>query len=79
VDWATDVRTPTVAEALELQETIDLVMAQLDPDAKTVFQLRLQGHDPLEISESINRTERTVRRKLSNAREVLLRVLSDSQ
>jgi RNA polymerase sigma-70 factor (ECF subfamily) len=71
LDWATQVSEPTPQEAAELNDTIDNLFCLLDDLAKEVFMLRMQGFEIAEIAAQVDRTERTVLRKLSSARDAL--------
>jgi DNA-binding CsgD family transcriptional regulator len=49
-------------------EQLKLIMCRLSPAERRVLEMRLQGITIEEISDQVNRSERTVRRLLSNAR-----------
>ena len=62
-------------EAAGLAEIITLVQNGLDEPSRMAFTLRLQGFEILEIAETRNISERTVRRQLTAAKERLLKLL----
>jgi RNA polymerase sigma-70 factor, ECF subfamily len=55
-------REPTPDEAAELAETVGRLMVGLDPAERPVLELSLQGYSTQEISEQLDRPERTIRR-----------------
>jgi RNA polymerase sigma-70 factor, ECF subfamily len=55
-------REPTPDEAAELAETLGRLMLTLDPAERPVLELSLQGFTTQEISDQLDRPERTVRR-----------------
>jgi RNA polymerase sigma-70 factor (ECF subfamily) len=55
-------REPTPLETAELSETVDRLLTSLDDDERPVVELSLQGYTTQEISERLDRPERTVRR-----------------
>jgi RNA polymerase sigma factor (sigma-70 family) len=63
--------TPSPGDAAELADELEWVLSQLDPFARRVLELRLQGLQLSEISEDTGRSERSVRRSLSQIRELL--------
>ncbi len=76
VTEATDVlaavsREPTPEQAAVLTETLEGVMANLSHVQRVILSLHLQGLSVGEIGQSINRTERTVRRILQHVRDEL--------
>jgi RNA polymerase sigma-70 factor (ECF subfamily) len=54
-------REPTPLEAAVLSETVEQLLAGLDPEERPILELSLQGHTTREISEKLGRAERTVR------------------
>jgi RNA polymerase sigma-70 factor, ECF subfamily len=67
-------REPTPAEAVELAETVARLMAGLDAGERPVLELSLQGYSTREISEQLNRAERTVRLLRERVRKRLERM-----
>ena len=55
-------RDPTPLEAAELSETLERLLNGLDEDERPIVELSLQGYSTREISEQLDRPERTVRR-----------------
>jgi RNA polymerase sigma factor (sigma-70 family) len=64
-------REPSPEEAVALADELEAVIAKLDPFARRVLELRLQDRSLAEISESLGRSERTIRRALTAIREEL--------
>jgi RNA polymerase sigma factor (sigma-70 family) len=64
-------REPSPDEALALTDELESVLSQLDPFARRVLELRLQDRPLSEIAEDVGRSERTVRRTLSEIRSRL--------
>lgn len=62
-------------EVASISEVIEMASQALDDPARTAFALRLEGYEILEIAERMQISERTVRRHLSAAKEVLKRLL----
>ncbi len=62
-------------DAASLTEIVERVQLDLDPKSREAFLLRLQGHEILEIAEHQQISERTVRRQLVLAKELLQRLL----
>jgi RNA polymerase sigma-70 factor (ECF subfamily) len=54
-------REPTPLEAAVLTETVQQLFASLDDQERPVLELSLQGYTTREISERLDRAERTVR------------------
>lgn len=67
-------REPTPAEAAELAETVTRLMESLDADERPILELSLQGYSTREISEQLNRAERTVRLLRERVRKRLERM-----
>lgn len=63
---------PTAEEVLFFEETLDQLFDRLTPIQQKIVLMRLQGMSNLEISQSINRTERTVYRMLNQIKEEFL-------
>ena len=59
---------PTAAEVVAIVEELHAVLDKLDQDERTVLIARLQGRSVLEISKSTEKSERTVRRLLAEAK-----------
>jgi RNA polymerase sigma factor (sigma-70 family) len=66
-----DHREPTPEEALALSDELETLLAQLDPFARRVVELRLQGEQLAQIAVETGRAERTVRRTLAHIRQRL--------
>jgi RNA polymerase sigma-70 factor (ECF subfamily) len=64
-------REPSPSDVAGLADEIELVMRQLEPVHREMFQLRLQGYLVEEIAERTNRTQRTVLRVLNRVKEIL--------
>lgn len=64
--------TPSVHEALALADEVEFVMAKLDNSGRRVLELRLQGEQIAAIAELTGRSERTVRRILSQIKDLLI-------
>jgi RNA polymerase sigma-70 factor (ECF subfamily) len=54
-------REPTPLEAAVLTETVEQLLAELDEEERPVLELSLQGYSTREISDRLERAERTVR------------------
>lgn len=67
-NWAPIARGPTPVEALVLAETVETLLAGFDEREQEIVGLRLQGHNEREISETVGRSERTIRRVLERLR-----------
>jgi len=65
-------REPTPDEAAVLAETVEQVLRGLDGDERNVVELSLQGYTTQEISVSLGRAERSVRRLRERTRKRLL-------
>ncbi|MBN71868.1 MAG: LuxR family transcriptional regulator [Gimesia sp.] len=71
---------PTEAEAVALSDEVDFLIRDFDPLQQQMLELRLQGQTIPEIAETVERSERTVRRFLGEFRDQLearLRSLQD--
>ncbi|MEQ8789391.1 MAG: sigma-70 family RNA polymerase sigma factor [Pirellulaceae bacterium] len=62
---------PTDEEAIALTDEIERLMRQLDPLQRRMLEARLQGQTVEEVAETVDRSERTVRRFLGGFREQL--------
>jgi RNA polymerase sigma-70 factor (ECF subfamily) len=67
-------RDPTPLEAAELSETLQRLLSGLDEDERPIVELSLQGFSTREISEQLDRSERTVRRLRERIRALLERM-----
>ena len=63
---------PSPEDVVIFNETLDQLFDRLPELLQTIVGLRLQGMSNLEISEKINRSERTVYRSLNQVREIFL-------
>lgn len=59
---------PSAEEVVAIIEELHTVIRELPPEERMVLTASLQGQENPEISKSVNRSERTVRRLLANAR-----------
>src|SRR5262245_40662511 len=64
-------REPTPDEAAVLAETVEQLLRGLDGDERSVVELSLQGYTTQEISETLGRAERSVRRLRERVRKRL--------
>ncbi|HVU87029.1 MAG TPA: protein kinase [Pirellulales bacterium] len=64
---------PSPDVALATAEELELIMAALPPEVRKVLELRLQGHELLEIAKALKRSERTIRRWLDQCRQAMRR------
>lgn len=62
---------PDWQAAVELADELELIFARLDPFARRVLELRLQGLRLAEIAADTDRAERSVRRALAAIRDLL--------
>ena len=62
---------PTETEAIALSDELTFLMGELEPLQRKILELRLQGQAIPEIAETVERSERTVRRFLSGFRDQL--------
>lgn len=62
---------PTDLEGLALADEVEKIMEELDPLQRTMLESRLQGQAIPEIAETVERSERTVRRFLGGMRDRL--------
>jgi RNA polymerase sigma-70 factor (ECF subfamily) len=71
-------RDPRPDEAAALAETVEALFRSLDdPDERGVLELSLQGYTATEISETLGRAERSVRRLRERVRKRLERMQSE--
>jgi RNA polymerase sigma-70 factor (ECF subfamily) len=68
--WLVD-EEPTPSEAAMLAETVEQLLRDLQGKQREILTLSLQGFTPLEISDRIGCTERTVYRVLDHVKEWL--------
>ena len=73
-DWLSGGRDPTPYEAAVLADTVEQLMHGLDQRERDILSLCLQGYSALEISEKVERTERTVHRVLGRLKKRLQRL-----
>jgi RNA polymerase sigma-70 factor (ECF subfamily) len=64
-------REPSPLEALTLWDEVEQMLSRLDPMARQVFELRLQGHGLAEIAAALPCSERTVIRVLKRIKQQL--------
>jgi RNA polymerase sigma factor (sigma-70 family) len=64
-------REPSAEEAVALADELEWVFSNMDVFGRRVLELRLQGSQLSEIAQEVGRSERTVRRALAHARELL--------
>lgn len=62
---------PSDEEAVALTDEVEFLMRTLDPLQRQMLELRLQGQPIPEIAETVERSERTVRRFLGGFRDQL--------
>jgi RNA polymerase sigma-70 factor (ECF subfamily) len=78
-DWPAALsREPTPSEAAELAETVARLVETLDSDERPVLELSLQGYSTAEISDRLDRPERTVRRVRERVRARLERAQQEA-
>lgn len=70
-------REPGPEEAALLAETVEELMRGLDADERPILELSLCGYNTVEISEKLQRAERSVRRLRERIRKRLLRMQED--
>jgi RNA polymerase sigma-70 factor (ECF subfamily) len=71
-------REPTPLEAALLTETVEQLLAGLDPEDRPILELSLQGYSTREISERLARAERTIRLVREGIRHRLERMERES-
>jgi RNA polymerase sigma-70 factor, ECF subfamily len=70
-NWQALATDPTPQEGVLLAELVEQLLHELPPVNQPILSLALQGHSAAEISELLNRPERTVHRVLKTVRERL--------
>lgn len=73
IDLALD-REPSPQEAVVLAETVEALFRDLDDDERAILELSLQGLSTTEISDRLDRAERSVRRLRERLRKRLERM-----
>lgn len=68
---------PNISDVVAFRETLDGVLAQLDETGANIVQLRLEGFTQDEIAARLGITDRTVRRKLTTIRDIVLQWVTD--
>jgi len=80
-DHAADIaidREPSPEEAAVLAETVEKLFQTVDdPDERSILELSLQGFTASEISDSLGRAERSIRRLRERVRKRLERMRDD--
>jgi RNA polymerase sigma-70 factor (ECF subfamily) len=69
--WQATDPEPMPEEAAMLAETLEAILAGVDPPERGIIELTLQGFTAAEIKERLGRAERTVRRVRERFREAL--------
>lgn len=64
-------REPSPADAMAAVEELQLVMEKLSPLQRQMLELYLQGNDIAEVAETVQRSERAVRRLLALVKQQL--------
>lgn len=72
--WEAVSREPSPSEAMVLAETIDKLLDGLEAGEREMVALRLQGHTVPEISDKVQRSQRSVERILERVRKRLERM-----
>ena len=72
-------REPTPEEAALLTELVDQTMRDFDPEDHAVVMMSLQGYNVREISASLKRADRSVRRLRERVRKRLEDMLAQSE
>ena len=72
-DWEALAREPTPVEAAVLGETVERLLADLEPRPRQIVQLSLEGEGTPQISARLGVSERTVQRVLNGVRDRLER------
>ncbi len=70
---------PTAEEVAIFNETLDQLLDHLPEPQQTIVGLRLQGLSNLEISQRVQRSERTVYRFLEQIKDSLIAMMHDTQ
>jgi RNA polymerase sigma factor (sigma-70 family) len=71
-------RDPGPAEAVEMADHIQRLMADMDEEEQEVLALKLEQHTNEQIGHRLQCSERTVRRILSRVQSHLRRLLEES-
>ena len=80
LSWKALAREPTPEEAIQLSETIEHLIRDIDDDkTRKILEMRLYGFTVREISVEIGCTERTAHRKLDRIRTRLKELLATSE
>jgi len=77
--WEAIARDPLPSEAAVLADTVEQLMRGLEERDQEILSLHLQGYTVPEISERIERAERTVHRALERVRKRLRRMGTDEE
>jgi RNA polymerase sigma-70 factor (ECF subfamily) len=72
-NWQALARDPTPQEAAVLTETLEHLLHGLDENQQTILTMRLEGYTVREISDRVDRTERSIYRLLRQVRDALVR------
>jgi RNA polymerase sigma-70 factor (ECF subfamily) len=78
-DWEALAREPTPVEAAVLGETVERLLADLEPRQQQIVRLSLEGEAAAQISARLGVSERTVQRVLSGVRECLERWRAEAE
>lgn len=70
-------REPTPSAAAMLSESLERLMEPLDERERLIVTLALQGFEPVDISDRVSRSTRTVQRVLEKVRNQLERSVED--
>jgi RNA polymerase sigma-70 factor (ECF subfamily) len=76
--WQLPASEPTPVEAAVLIDTVEQFLRGWDERDRSILVLHLQGCTIVEISEKLDRAQRTVRRTIDRARKRLLRLQADA-
>lgn len=71
-------REPGPVEAAILSELVDRLLGRLDPRHQQILSLRMQGYEFEEIAEQVETSCRTVARVVQDAKEILRRMIAES-
>jgi len=77
ISWQFIAREPTPSEAVLLTETLEAVLHDLEPGHREIVELHLRGFELPQISERVERSERTVYRLLERVRRRLERMCGE--
>lgn len=64
-------REPSVEEAVALTDEIEVLLAMLQPNERSILELRLQGKSSEQIAEELQCSPRTVRRTVERVKKSL--------